>query len=195
SCQVPEPARIPEGERLLQVCDLRIYFNTAAGVLKAVDGVSFEIGRGETLGLVGESGCGKSVTAYSILRLVPVPPGEYAGGSILFKGTDLLKLGERQIGEVRGSRISIVFQEPTQSLNPIMTIGDQITEVIIQHRGASRREARDIAVEMLRRVGIASPDRRFRACPHQLPGGGGQPALIAMSLGCPAQLLFSDATT
>src|SRR5215471_21136380 len=109
-------------EPLLQVRDLRVYFKTARGLLKAVDGVSFEIRRGETLGLVGESGCGKSVTAYSILRLVPVPPGEYAGGSILFKGTDLLKLGERQIGEVRGSRISIVFQEPTQSLNPIMTI-------------------------------------------------------------------------
>src|SRR5215468_590888 len=133
----PRTATDNRREPLLEVRDLRVYFNTPAGVLKAVDGVSFDIGRGETLGLVGESGCGKSVTAYSILRLVPIPPGEYAGGSILFKGTDLLGLGERQIGEVRGSRIAIVFQEPSQSLNPIMTIGDQISEVIIQHRAAS----------------------------------------------------------
>jgi peptide/nickel transport system ATP-binding protein len=182
-------------EPVLEVCDLRVYFNTASGVLKAVDGVSFEIGRGETLGLVGESGSGKSITAYSILRLVPVPPGEYAGGRILFKGTDLLGLSERQIREVRGSQISIVFQEPTQSLNPIMTIGDQIAEVIIQHRGASRREARDLAIDMLGRVGIGSPERRFRSYPHELSGGMIQRAMIAMSLVCRPQLLIADEPT
>jgi oligopeptide/dipeptide ABC transporter ATP-binding protein len=184
-----------EPEPLLQVSDLRVYFNTAGGVLKAVDGVSFEVGRGETLGLVGESGCGKSITAYSILRLVPVPPGVYAGGAILFKGTDLLKLGERQIDSVRGSQISIVFQEPTESLNPIMTIGNQISEVIVRHRGVSKREARDITIEMLRRVGIGSPERRFRSYPHELSGGMIQRAMIAMSLVCGPELLIADEPT
>src|SRR5262245_31456182 len=198
SPEPPEASRTPASDgprQLLQVRDLRVYFNTQGGVLKAVDGVSFEIGRGETLGLVGESGCGKSVTAYSILRLVPVPPGEYAGGSILFKGADILKLGDRQLADLRGSRISIVFQEPTESLNPIMTIGDQISEVIVQHRGASKREARDIAVEMLGRVGIASPAERFRSYPHELSGGMIQRAMIAMSLVCRPELLIADEPT
>jgi peptide/nickel transport system ATP-binding protein len=182
-------------EPLLQVCDLRVYFNTADGILRAVDGVSFEIGSGETLGLVGESGSGKSITAFSILRLVPAPPGQYAGGSILFKGTDLLGLSERQISEVRGSQISIVFQEPTQSLNPIMTIGKQITEVIVKHRGASKREAREVAIEMLGRVGLSSPEQRFRSYPHELSGGMIQRAMIAMSLVCRPQLLIADEPT
>jgi len=182
-------------EPLLEVDDLRVYFKTASGLLRAVDGVSFQIGRGEILGLVGESGSGKTITAYSILRLVPVPPGEYAGGTILFKGTDLLKLSEREIRNVRGSQISIVFQEPAQSLNPIMTIGDQISEVIVQHGGASKRRARDIAVEMLRRVGIGSPERRFLAYPHELSGGMIQRAMIAMSLVCNPQLLIADEPT
>jgi oligopeptide/dipeptide ABC transporter ATP-binding protein len=187
ACHSPAP--------LLEVRDLRVYFNTDAGCLRAVDGISFEIARGETLGLVGESGSGKSITAYSILRLVPVPPGQYAGGAILFNGTDLLKLSERQMGELRGSQISIVFQEPTQSLNPIMTIGDQISEVIIRHRGVSKREARDIAIEMLGRVGIGSPQRRFRSYPHELSGGMIQRAMIAMSLVCRPQLLIADEPT
>jgi len=182
-------------EPLLQVRDLRVYFKTARGLLKAVDGVSFEIRRGETLGLVGESGCGKSITAYSILRLVPVPPGVYAGGSIVFKGTDLLKLSERQIDSVRGSQISIVFQDPTESVNPIMTIGSQISEVIIRHRGVSKSEARDITIAMLRRVGIASPEHRFRSYPHELSGGMIQRAMIAMSLVCRPELLIADEPT
>jgi oligopeptide/dipeptide ABC transporter ATP-binding protein len=191
----PPELKSRQAEPLLEVCGLRVYFNTAAGVLRAVDGISFEIGRGETLGMVGESGSGKSITAFSILRLVPIPPGEYAGGKILFKGTDLLGLSERQIGEVRGSQISIIFQEPTQSLNPIMTIGNQITEVIIEHRGASKREARDLAIEMLGRVGIASPERRFRSYPHELSGGMIQRAMIAMSLVCRPYLLIADEPT
>jgi oligopeptide/dipeptide ABC transporter ATP-binding protein len=182
-------------EPLLQVCDLRVYFNTPDGILRAVDGVSFEIDSGETLGLVGESGSGKSITAFSILRLVPVPPGQYAGGSILFKGTDLLGLSEQQISEVRGSQISIVFQDPTQSLNPIMTIGKQITEVIVKHRGASKRDAREVAIEMLGRVGLSSPEQRFRSYPHELSGGMIQRAMIAMSLVCRPQLLIADEPT
>jgi len=182
-------------EPLLQVRDLRVYFNTTRGILKAVDGVTFEIGRGETLGLVGESGCGKSITAYSILRLVPVPPGTYAGGTILFKGTDLLKLSERQIDSVRGSQISIVFQDPTESVNPIMTIGSQISEVIVRHRGVSKAEARDITIAMLRRVGIGSPERRFRSYAHELSGGMIQRAMIAMSLVCRPELLIADEPT
>jgi oligopeptide/dipeptide ABC transporter ATP-binding protein len=180
---------------LLRVSDLRVYFNTAGGLVKAVDGVSFDIGRGETLGLVGESGSGKSITAFSILRLVPVPPGEYAGGSIVFQATDILGLSEQEIGDLRGSQISIIFQEPTQSLNPIMTIGHQIAEVIIKHRGASKSEARETAIEMLRRVGLSSPERRFRSYPHELSGGMIQRAMIAMSLVCRPKLLIADEPT
>jgi oligopeptide/dipeptide ABC transporter ATP-binding protein len=185
----------PPSEPLLQVSDLRVYFNTAGGVLRAVDGVSFEIGAGETLGLVGESGSGKSITAFSILRLVPAPPGRYAGGSIVFKGTDLLALSEREIGQFRGSQISIVFQEPTQSLNPIMTIGQQMVEVVVKHGGAPKSQARAIAIEMLRRVGLSAPERQFRSYPHELSGGMIQRAMIAMSLVCRPQLLIADEPT
>jgi len=184
-----------KSEPLLEVRDLRVYFRTDAGLLKAVDGVSFEIAPGETLGLVGESGSGKSITAFSILRLVPVPPGQYAGGSIRYRGNDLLSLGERQIANLRGSRISMIFQDPTQSLNPIMTIGRQITEVIIQHQGASKRQARDRAIEMLGRVGIGDPARRYHSYPHELSGGMIQRAMIAMSLVCRPELLIADEPT
>jgi oligopeptide/dipeptide ABC transporter ATP-binding protein len=174
---------------------LRVYFNTDDGVVKAVDGVSFEIARGETLGLVGESGCGKSVTAYSILKLLPAPPAEYAGGEIRFRGEDLLELDEKSMRRVRGNLISMVFQEPMSSLNPIMSIGAQITEAIREHRKASRTEAREIAIDMLRRVGIPSPETRFHEYPHQLSGGMKQRAMIAMALVCRPSLLIADEPT
>src|SRR5258706_13242889 len=146
---------------LLEISDLRVYFRTDNGLVQAVDGVSLQIAAGETLGLVGESGCGKSVTAYSILKLLPVPPAEYAGGEISFRGEDLLTFNDKAMRRVRGNLISMIFQEPMSSLNPIMSIGAQITEAIREHRKASRREARDIAVDMLRRVGRTSPRSSF----------------------------------
>jgi peptide/nickel transport system ATP-binding protein len=180
---------------LLEVSDLRVYFRTDNGVLKAVDGVSFDIGEGETLGLVGESGCGKSVTAFSILQLVPAPPAEYAGGEIRFRGKNLLALDERGMRSVRGNMISMVFQEPMSSLNPILSIGGQITEAILEHQKRTKREAREIAIEMLRRVGIQSPEARFKEYPHQLSGGMKQRAMIAMALVCRPRLLIADEPT
>ncbi|HEY3168846.1 MAG TPA: ABC transporter ATP-binding protein [Candidatus Binatia bacterium] len=180
---------------LLSVSDLRIYFHTDDGVLKAVDGVSFEIAPGETLGLVGESGCGKSVTAYSILKLLPMPPARYAGGEIRFRGENLLALDEKAMRRVRGNSISMIFQEPMSSLNPIMSIGAQITEAIREHRKATKRQAREIAVEMLRRVGIPAPEDRFHEYPHQLSGGMKQRAMIAMALVCRPSLLIADEPT
>ena len=174
---------------------MRVYFRTDDGVLKAVDGVSFDIARGETLGLVGESGCGKSVTAYSILKLLAAPPAEYSGGSINFQGEDLLGLDEKAMRRVRGNLISMIFQEPMSSLNPIMSIGAQITEAIREHRKASRPQAREIAVDMLRRVGISSPETRFHEYPHQLSGGMKQRAMIAMALVCRPSLLIADEPT
>lgn len=184
-----------KAQNLLEVSGLRVYFNVENGVLKAVDGVSFHIAPGETLGLVGESGCGKSVTAYSILQLVPVPPAEYAGGEIRFRGENLLALNEDGMRRVRGNLISMVFQEPMSSLNPILTIGDQITEAILEHEKRSKREARELAIAMLRRVGIPSPETRFREYPHQLSGGMKQRAVIAMALVCRPQLLIADEPT
>jgi oligopeptide/dipeptide ABC transporter ATP-binding protein len=182
-------------QNLLEVADLRVYFRTENGLLKAVDGVSFHIAPGETLGLVGESGCGKSVTAYSILQLVPVPPAEYAGGEIRFRGENLLALDEKGMRRVRGNMISMVFQEPMSSLNPILSIGHQITEAILEHEKRSKREARELAIEMLGRVGIPSPETRFKQYPHQLSGGMKQRAVIAMALVCRPQLLIADEPT
>jgi peptide/nickel transport system ATP-binding protein len=180
---------------LLSVSDLRIRFHTDDGVLEAVSGVSFDIASGETLGFVGESGCGKSVTAYSILRLLPVPPAEYAGGAITFRGDDLLGLDDKGMRRVRGNLISMIFQEPMSSLNPIMSIGSQITEAIREHRTASRHQAREIAIDMLQRVGMPSPETRFREYPHQLSGGMKQRAMIAMALVCRPSLLIADEPT
>jgi peptide/nickel transport system ATP-binding protein/oligopeptide transport system ATP-binding protein len=180
---------------LLEVSGLRVYFHTREGLLKAVDGVSFHIDRGEVLGLVGESGCGKSVTAFSILRLVPAPPGQYAGGKVCLEGEDLLKASEKRIRSVRGNVISMIFQEPVSSLNPIMTVGRQVAESVLQHRKTSKAEARRLATEMLRRVGIASPEARYSAYPHQLSGGMSQRAMIAMSLVCRPRLLIADEPT
>jgi peptide/nickel transport system ATP-binding protein len=181
--------------QLLSVSDLRIYFHTDDGVLKAVDGVSFHIAPGETLGLVGESGCGKSVTAYSILKLLPMPPARYAGGEICFRGENLLAHDEKAMRRVRGNSISMIFQEPMSSLNPIMSVGSQITEAIREHQKASKQEAREIAIDMLRRVGIPSPQDRFHEYPHQLSGGMKQRAMIAMALVCRPSLLIADEPT
>ncbi len=184
----------PEGA-LLEISDLCVYFQTEDGLVKAVDGVSFHISSGETLGLVGESGCGKSVTAFSMLKLVPSPPAVYAGGEIRFRGENLLALDEDEIRRVRGNMISMIFQEPMSSLNPIMSIGQQIIETILEHRKASRREARAIAIEMLGRVGIPSPESRCDDYPHQLSGGMKQRAMIAMALVCQPKLLVADEPT
>ena len=182
-------------DSFLSVRDLRVHFHTDNGVLEAVSGVSFDIGKGETLGLVGESGCGKSVTAYSILKLLPVPPAEYAGGQIEFRGEDLLKYGDKAMRSVRGNLISMIFQEPMSSLNPIMPIGTQITEAIREHEESSRRVSRQIAIDMLRRVGIPSAEARFKEYPHQLSGGMKQRAMIAMALVCRPALLIADEPT
>ena len=184
-----------EIHNLLEISDLRVYFNTDDGVLKAVDGVTFGIGAGETLGLVGESGCGKSVTAFSILQLLPMPPAQFAGGRIEFRGENLLDLSNKQMRRVRGNMISMIFQEPMSSLNPIMSIGRQISEASREHRRLSKREARHIGVEMLNRVGIPSPAARFDEYPHQLSGGMRQRAMIAMALVCRPQLLIADEPT
>src|SRR5438128_6216927 len=180
---------------LLEVVGLRVHFRTDAGIVKAVDGVSLAIEPGETLGLVGESGCGKSVTAYAILQLLAAPPAEYAGGEIRFRGENLLALDERQLRRVRGNLISMVFQEPMLSLNPIMSVGRQVAEALLEHQTLTKREARERAIEMLRRVHIPSPETRFNEYPHQMSGGMKQRAMIAMALACKPQLLIADEPT
>src|SRR5215467_323802 len=165
------PPREAAARELLDVRDLRTHFAGEDGEFRAVDGVSFSLRPGRTLGIVGESGCGKSVTALSIMGLVPQPPGRIAGGAILFEGTDLLRLPPSELRELRGNKISMIFQEPMTSLNPAFTIGDQIVEVLLRHRALSRREARDRAIEMLRRVRIPAPEQRFEDYPHKLSGG------------------------
>lgn len=193
--QIANPQSTIYNPQFLTISDLHVYFHTDNGLVKAVDGVSLQVAAGETLGLVGESGCGKSVTAYSILKLLPVPPAEYAGGEIAFRGENLLALDEKKMRGVRGNLISMIFQEPMSSLNPIMSIGAQITEAIREHRKTSRRESREIAVDMLRRVGISSPETRFSEYPHQLSGGMKQRAMIAMALVCRPSLLIADEPT
>ena len=180
---------------LLSVRDLRTYFYTSAGVARAVDGVSFEIARGETLGLVGESGCGKSVTGFSILRLVQPPGRIEAGSAIALDGEDLLTLDDERIRTIRGNRVSLIFQEPMTALNPVFTVGDQIAEVARIHAGASRREAWNKAVEMLTLVGIPDPGQRAREYPHQLSGGMRQRVLIAMALVMNPALIIADEPT
>src|ERR1700736_2678693 len=185
----------PSEATVLDVKGLKTVFFTSSGLFKAVDDVSFNVRRGETLAIVGESGCGKSVTALSIMRLVPDPPGRVVGGSILLEGTDLLALDENRMREIRGNRISMIFQEPMTSLNPVMRIGDQISEAVRLHRAMSAKEARDRAVEMLRLVRIPEPARRAQEYPHQLSGGMRQRAMIAMALACRPALLIADEPT
>jgi oligopeptide/dipeptide ABC transporter ATP-binding protein len=180
---------------LLQVRSLSTHFFTEEGVVRAVEEVSFEIYPGEILGIVGESGCGKSVTGLSILRLIPSPPGRIVNGEILFDGTDLLKLDEKEMEKMRGNEISMIFQEPMTSLNPVFTIGDQIVEAVILHQGLGKATARKKAVEMLGRVKIPSPEKRIDAYPHQLSGGMRQRAMIAMALSCQPKLLIADEPT
>lgn len=180
---------------LLRVKGLKTYFFVDEGVVKAVDGVSFELRRGETLGLVGESGCGKTVMALSILRLVPDPPGRIVGGKILFQGQDLLGLSGSAMRKIRGNKISMIFQEPMTSLNPVFTIGNQIAEAITLHQGLDRKAALRKAVEMLELVGIPVPERRVSEYPHQLSGGMRQRAMIAMALSCNPQILIADEPT
>jgi oligopeptide/dipeptide ABC transporter ATP-binding protein len=180
---------------LLEVRDLRTHFASDEGEFRAVDGVSFSIERGRTLGIVGESGCGKSVTSLSIMGLVPQPPGRIAGGEVIFEGVDLLKLDHAQMSELRGNKLSMIFQEPMTSLNPAFTIGDQIVEGVRRHRNVTPAEARERAIEMLRRVRIPSPERRIDDYPHKLSGGMRQRAMIAMALACDPKLLIADEPT
>jgi peptide/nickel transport system ATP-binding protein len=179
---------------LLEVENLQTHFRTPDGVNRAVDGVSFDVAAGETLAIVGESGCGKSVTAMSILRLIPEPPGKMAG-SIRFQGRDLLKLSEPEMQAIRGNEISMIFQEPMTSLNPVLNVGRQIGETLRLHQGLSAREAEAKAVEMLTLVGIPEPQRRVREYPHQLSGGMRQRVMIAIALACNPKLLIADEPT
>lgn len=182
-------------EALVEVKNLQTYFYTEEGVVKAVDGVDYEIYPGETLGIVGESGCGKSVTSLSIMRLVESPPGKIEGGKINFQGKDLTKLSEKEMRKIRGNDISMIFQEPMTSLNPVYTVGDQIIEAIMLHKGVKRKEARQQAIEMLQKVGIPLPEQRVDEYPHQLSGGMRQRVMIAMALSCDPQLLIADEPT
>ena len=179
---------------LLEVEDLRTHFFTRDGVVRAVDGVSFSIEPGETLALVGESGCGKSVTSLSVMRLI-APPGRLVGGAIRFAGRDLLRLSEREMRAVRGNEMSMIFQEPMTSLNPVLTIGRQISEALVLHRGMARGAAMDRAVEMLRLVHIPEPARRAGEYPHQMSGGMRQRVMIAMALACGPKLVIADEPT
>jgi len=180
---------------LLEVHELTVHFFTEEGVVRAVENVSFEIYPGEVLGLVGESGCGKTVTGLSLLRLIPIPPGRIVNGDILFDGRSLLGLEEKEMEKVRGNDIAMIFQEPMTSLNPVFTIGDQIMEAIILHQRLDKTEAKKRAIEMLDRVKIPSPEKRMDSYPHQLSGGMRQRAMIAMALSCQPKLLVADEPT
>ena len=180
---------------LLAVEGLQTYFDLRLGVVKAVDGVSFSLAPNETLAIVGESGCGKSITALSLMRLVPDPPGRIAGGSVRLDGIDLLKLDDEAMRGVRGKDIAMIFQEPMTSLNPVLTIGSQIAEVVLLHENVGRQQAWDKAIEMLRITRIPEPEQRAKEYPHQLSGGMRQRAMIAMALACNPKVLIADEPT
>ncbi|MCS6771194.1 MAG: ABC transporter ATP-binding protein [Kiritimatiellae bacterium] len=191
----PPHAASPSREPLLRVRDLVVEFDTDAGPLRAVDGVSFDIYPGETVGLVGESGCGKTVTALSLLRLLPSPPARIQGGGAVFEGRDLLRLPIRELRSLRGKRIGFIFQDPMTALSPLRRVGDQLMEVVLLHEPISKPEARALAREWLARVGIPDPDQRMRAWPHELSGGMRQRVMIAMALMLHPSLVIADEPT
>lgn len=180
---------------LLQVKNLKTYFFTKSGVVKAVDGVNFSVQKGQTLGIVGESGSGKTITVMSIMRLIPQPPGKIVAGEVIFEGADLLKKSEKEMRQIRGNDISMIFQDPMTSLNPVMTVGQQIMEAILFHRDVDKRTAREMAVAVLGKVGIPEPEQRVDEYPHQFSGGMRQRAMIAMAVACNPKLLIADEPT
>jgi len=182
-------------EAILQVENLATHFHTEEGIVKAVQDVSFEVNAGEVLGIVGESGCGKSITSMSILRLIPQPQGKIVHGSIRFKGQDLLTIPENEMRKIRGNKISLISQDPMTSLNPVLTIGEQIMEAIMLHQGLNRKDAHERAIEMLKIVGIPSPEERVDQYPHEFSGGMRQRAIIAMALSCEPEILIADEPT
>lgn len=184
-----------QNNHLLEINDLKTYFYTDYGVIKAVDGINLQMHEKETLGIVGESGCGKSITGLSILRLIPTPPGKIVEGEIIFHGQDLLKLSEKEMRKIRGNKISMIFQEPMTSLNPVFTIGNQIAEAITLHQGLKGKEANEKTIEMLRIVGIPGPEERINHYPHQMSGGMRQRVMIAMAISCSPTLLIADEPT
>ncbi|MGM0433014.1 MAG: ABC transporter ATP-binding protein [Spirochaetota bacterium] len=182
-------------DMLLEVQDLKTYFKTDNGVVKAVDGVSFDLARGETLGIVGESGSGKSVTNLSIMRLIPSPPGRIVGGKVIYGGKDILKVSDEQLRKIRGNKISMIFQDPMTSLNPFLRISTQMIETIVLHQGMSKAKAKEKAIEMLELVGIPAARKRVDNYPHQFSGGMRQRVMIAMALSCNADVLIADEPT
>jgi oligopeptide/dipeptide ABC transporter ATP-binding protein len=182
-------------DKLLEIRNLRTYFYTSDGVVPAVDGIDLSIPRGRTVGLVGESGCGKSVTSLSIMRLIPPPGKILAGSTITLDGTNVLALSQEQMYEIRGGRISMIFQEPMTSLNPVFTIGDQIAEAILAHRKVSKEQARKDTIDLLTQVGISQPEQRYKSYPHEMSGGMRQRVMIAMALSCEPELIICDEPT
>ena len=190
-----KPIFVMIDQPIIEIKNLKTYFNTDEGIAHAVDDVSFSVYPGETLGIVGESGCGKSVTSLSIMKLIPQPPGYFAGGEILYKGRNILDIPETDMREIRGNKISMIFQEPMTSLNPVFTVGHQIEEAIIVHQGLNAVDARQKAIEMLKLVSIPSPEQRADDYPHQLSGGMRQRIMIAMALSCNPEVLIADEPT
>ena len=180
---------------LLDVTNLKTQFFTQDGVVKAVDGVSFHVNPGETLGIVGESGCGKSITALSLMRLIPTPPGKIVDGSIIFQGDNILEMSDEEVRNVRGNRIAMIFQDPMTSLNPVLTVNRQISEAVMLHLGMSKAEARERSVELLKMVGIPNAEERVGQYPHQFSGGMRQRVMIAMALSCNPDLIIADEPT
>jgi peptide/nickel transport system ATP-binding protein len=193
--QSTAPAKVADRGPILEVHGLKTYFHTMDGVVKAVDGVDFSLPYGGTIGIVGESGSGKSVTAYTLMGLIDIPPGEIAGGTALFEGRDLLTMPMRDLRKIRGKDIAMIFQEPMTSLNPVFTIGNQIAEAVKLHQHVGDREAMNRAIEALKSVGIAAPERRVKQYPYELSGGMRQRAMIAMALSCEPKLLIADEPT
>ncbi len=184
-----------DNNKLLEIQNLRTYFDVRGFVAKAVDNVSLTISKGETLGLVGESGCGKSVTAHSVMQLIPQPPGRIVGGKIFFEGQNILELSEANMRKIRGCRISMIFQEPMTSLNPVFSVGEQVGEVIRLHEKLSRSATRDRVIKMFQLVGIPEPEKRLANYPHQMSGGMRQRVMIAMALSCNPRLMIADEPT